>query len=196
MRPRPHVFRSACAVALLGFVASCVGYTLVEPKRVKINDLYSVDAQIAWSKQSQGKLIVWTVDGPRLQQLVFVNELKKGDKLFSDTAPNAGPKRKLPEFDPGMNPIEVAEFFESSLAQIGAVDMRVRNLQPARFGKLDGFGFDYTFKVKAGVDYTGFARAVVKDGRLHMIYYHGTRMHFFDKHKGDVDRLVDSIGPS
>ena len=74
--------RFAAIVFLLTVLAACAQYSLVEAKKQKIGGTYTVEAQIAWSKYSEGKVEIWTVDGPALEAVRFFKGLDDGDSLF------------------------------------------------------------------------------------------------------------------
>ena len=76
--PRPATYALLLALLLSG----CATYSLVEPKRTPIGDLYMVEPQIPWSAAKSGKYEIWTVDGRLLQQLQFVNGLEDGEPMF------------------------------------------------------------------------------------------------------------------
>ena len=59
--------RNVLLFLLAGLITACVQYSLVKAEKVAIGDLYTVDAQIAWNKKTEGKTEIWTVDGPLLQ---------------------------------------------------------------------------------------------------------------------------------
>ena len=52
--------RIAVIAVLLAVLAACAQYSLVEAKKQTIGGAYTVEAQIAWSKHSEGKLEIWT----------------------------------------------------------------------------------------------------------------------------------------
>jgi len=180
--------RHASFFILALLVTACVQYSLVKPARVLIGDVYYVDAQIAWNKKTEGKAEIWTVDGPLLQELRFIKGIEDGDALFEGRVGN-----KLPPFKSKMTAIEIKELFEASLAQIGLAQLKTLNLRPNDFGKASGFRFEFTYVLKNGLEKQGFALGAVIDEKLHMIIYSGTRLHYYPKHKDEVERLVRSI---
>ncbi|MFB3151000.1 MAG: hypothetical protein ACE10M_10595 [Alphaproteobacteria bacterium] len=180
--------RHASLFVLALLIAACVQYSLVKAEKVAIGDVYTVDAQIAWSKKTEGKTEIWTVDGPLLQELRFIKGIEDGDALFRGRA-----GKKLPPFKSKMTAIEIKELFETSLAQIGVARLKTLNLRPESFGKVAGFRFEFTYALKNGLEKQGFALGAVIDEKLHMIIYSGTRLHYYPKHKDDVERLVRSI---
>ncbi len=180
--------RPASFFILALLVAACARYSLVKPVKVLIGDVYSVDAQIAWNKKTEGKAEIWTVDGPLLQELRFIKGIEDGDALF-----RGGFGKKFPPFKSKMTAIEIKELFEASLAQIGLARLKTLNLRPNDFGKVAGFRFEFTYVLKNGLEKQGFALGAVIDEKLHMIIYSGTRLHYYPKHKDEVERLIRSI---
>ena len=180
--------RNVLLFLLAGLITACVQYSLVKAEKVAIGDLYTVDAQIAWNKKTEGKTEIWTVDGPLLQELRFIKGIEDGDALFRSRA-----GQKLPPFKSKMTAIEIKELFETSLAQIGVARLKTLNLRPGRFGKVPGFRFEFTYVLKNGLEKQGFALGAVIAESLHMIIYSGTRLHYYPKHKDDVEALVRSI---
>ena len=180
--------RIAVLVAAAALIAACAQYTLVKPQRVSIGGAYTVEAQIFWSKVTEGKTEVWTVDGPLLQALRFVKGLEEGGKLFR------GKNRdKMPPFNSKMTAIEIKEFFEGSLALLGAAQVKTTNFRPENFGNVSGFRFDLAYATGDGLENQGFVVGAVKDKKLYLIIYAGTRLYHYGKHKEDVERLIRSI---
>ena len=169
-------------------IAACVQYSLLKPEKVAIGDVYTVDSQIAWNRMTEGKTEIWTVDGPLLQELRFIKGIEDGDALF-----RGGAGKKLPPFKSKMTAIEIKELFETSLVQFGVARLKTLNLRPESFGKVAGFRFEFTYVLKNGLEKQGFALGAVIAELLHMIIYTGTRLHYYPKHKDDVERLVRSI---
>ncbi len=180
--------RHASLFILALLIAACVQYSLVKPEKVAIGDVYTVDAQISWNRMTEGKTEIWTVDGPLLQELRFIKGVEDGDALF-----RGGAVWNLPPFKSKMTAIEIKELFETSLAQIGVARMRTLNLRPESFGPVAGFRFEFTYARKDGLEKQGFALGAVIGEKLHMIIYSGTRLHYYPKHKDEVERLVRSI---
>lgn len=186
--------RSSLFAIMALLAAGCARYDLVDADRVSIAGAYTVDPQIRWSRRRTGNLETWTVDGPLLQEVIFVTGLEEGDKLFPrGTFLDRRRDRHTPSFRGGMTAIEILEMFEASLSQGVAVNIETRNLRPARFGSWPGFRFEFDFVRDDGLERQGFAVGAVRDGRLHMIVYSGVRLHFYPTHKDDVERLIRSI---
>jgi len=181
--------RRVTPFALLLLLYGCATYSLVEAKRTTIGDLYTVDPQISWSSVSQGKIELWTVDGPSLQAIRFVKGLEDGEYLFKGKE-----EEKAPKFNRRMSPSEIVEFVVDNLTAVGAQDVKAANLRPEKFGNHQGFRFQLTFASKEGLEEEGFVVGAVVKERLLLIMYTGVKAHYYPKHKEHVERIVQSIG--
>jgi hypothetical protein len=170
-------------------VAGCaMGYTLVEPRRTAVGDVYTVEPQIPWSAAKAGKRELWTVDGPGLQAIRFVNGLVDGEALFE-----GGGKEKRPTFRKTMAATELREFVVDSLAQAGLEKIETTGLRPEPFGGAQGFRFDMSFVLRQGLEGQGTVAGAVLKEKLYLIIYSGARAHYYPKHKEHVERIIQSI---
>src|SRR5262245_61587867 len=169
--------------------AGCAPFTLVEPKRTAIDDLYTLEPQVQWSAVERGKIVSWTVDGFPLEAVRFVKGLNNGESFLVEQARRPKP----PTFRAEMTPSEVMEFVVDSWSLAGAQQVKASNLRPHKFGSLDGFAFDMDYLLRNGLEAQGMVAGAVAKGKLHLIMYTGARRHYFPKHKSDVDRMIDSI---
>jgi len=172
------------ALALL--TAACSPYRLVGPPRASIGRL-SVDPQVPWSALERGSLTVWTVDGIPLQRVVFLKGLAGGEALpgASGTKPTV--------FRSGMTSGDAMELVVDWLsAAPGFQQLEARSLRPRRFGPADGFGFDFSYVDRDGLDGQGLAAGTVVDRRLYLIVYSGARAHYFPRYREAVERMIDS----
>ncbi|HEX9585323.1 MAG TPA: hypothetical protein VGB36_12550 [Gammaproteobacteria bacterium] len=173
-------------------MSACTQYTLVEPQPQKIGDFYTVAPQIHWSREKQGAIELWTVDGPALQAIRFFSGIEDGESMF----PATGADSKLPSYRSGMTAIEVEEFVIDTLARLGGTDVQAANLRPFQFGRTPGFRFEFTFLTREGLEFEGMAAGAEARDRLYLILYTGARSHYFGKHKNDVERIFESIQTS
>ncbi len=180
--------RAATALALVLILTACAVYRLVEVRRVAIGDLYTVDPQIPWSSTSDGKMEIWTVDGPSLQAIRFVKGLEDDEVLFEGSD-----EEKRPKFRKNMTPSEIMEFVVDSLTLVGAQKIEATNLRPEEFGNVQGFRFEMTFVSNEGLEEQGFVVGAVMNERLHLIIYTGTKAYYFPKYRDDVERIIRSI---
>ena len=169
--------------------AACTTFTLVKPEKVTIGDYYTIDSPISWSRLTEGKTQIWTVDGPLLQELRFVVGLEDGEGLIKSD----DPKKKIPPFRSRMTPVEIMEMVEGVFAASEIRNITTRNLRPEKFGGIPGFRFELSYATKDGLEKEGFAVGAIKDKRLHLIIYRGAKLYYFPKHKGHAEKIVRSI---
>jgi hypothetical protein len=182
--------RAVVLLAVAVLAAACAKFSLVGPGRVEMDDAYTVDSRVAWNKTSDGKAQIWTVDGPQLQRLTFVNGLDDGDPLFEIKGDKA---ENMPRYDAAMTPLEVRELIEAGLRVSGANQLETHNFRPETFGSIPGYRFEFSFALESGLENEGTVIGAKMDGKLYLILYTGTRFYYYGKQKDDVERLIDSI---
>jgi hypothetical protein len=183
-----HAARAAAAAAALAVgLGGCAAYTLVEPRRVRIAETYSVEPQIAWSAVASGKIEAWTVDGFFLQAVRFYRGIEDGEPLV----PGGPDEPRRPRFRAAMAPTEIVELFVDTFSRAARIE--VRDLRPAPFGTAPGFRFEGSWVTARGLEREITAAGAVLHGRLHLIVYEGAALHHFGKHRDDVERLIRSV---
>ena len=186
--------------AIIFLLNACVSYELVEPVKRDIGSLYSVEPQIAWSRAAHGKIEIWTVDGPALEAIHFFNGIGDGETLFTAYGQQ---KEKLPLFKKDMTANEVMEFIVDSIMAQGPPSLVERHLKgtgaqtmhlrPFKFGDHPGYRFELSFLSQEGLEYEGFVVGTIKDDKLYLICYTGTRLYYYPKYKEYVEKLIASI---
>lgn len=184
-------------VAVLLSLTACAQYTLVKgEKRVEVGDAFSVEPQIAWTRIANPMVSdtteAWTIDGPVLQLVRFYKGIDDGDVLEELTDKLGKPIKNLPKFGKDMSPIEISELFETTYARAGAQQFEIQRIRPVEFAGTDGFRFDFEFTTTSGLKKRGFAAGTVRDGKLYLISYVATSLHYFGKHKDVIERLIGS----
>lgn len=180
--------RKTCTgLAVLFVAAACVQYTLVEPGRLSMGDAFTVEPDIAWSRDKRGDLELWTVDGPALESLSFWKGLRDGEVLFAPKDP------KKPAFREHMSPSDVTEIVVDSIAGSGAGQVEATGLRPADFGSLVGFRFELSYLTPEGLAMRAIAHGVVSDGRLYLILFTAARLHYYAKYEPHVEHLLESL---
>lgn len=185
------MFKRITAIALLLFVTACVGspVQLVEPKnRIIINKQYSVDPAVSWTSYSTASDVIWTVDGPNLQSLVFVDAVADGHRLFAGRQ-----KKNMPKYRKGMTPIEIKDVFVSTLGRYNYHQLKVRKMRPTMVDGVRGFRFEFSGTTKGGLNKQGFVVGAVRNDKLYLVYYWGAELHYYDKHRRDAERIVASL---
>jgi hypothetical protein len=179
--------RGLAALALLVVTAGCAPFGLVESRRTAIGPTLTVEPQRQWTTIRSGRSELWTVDGVPLEAIRFVTPLAEGQALFAERG------AKQPTFRATMTPTEIMELVVDSWAAAGAQQVQVSNLRPRKLGGLDGFGFDMTYLHRNGLEAQGMVVGAVAKQQLHLVIYTGTRLHYFEKYRPDVERRIDSI---
>ena len=175
-------------ITTLLMLAGCAKYSLVEPNRTAIGDSYTVEPQIPWSAASTGKTVIWTVDGPPLQELRFISKIDDSEAPFE-----GADAEKSPKFKKGMTGPEVKDLVLEMLAMAGAQKIKAKSLRPFKFGGHPGFRFEVNFVTENGLEKTGMVVGSVIKEKLYLITYAGTRVHYFAKHREHVEEIIESI---
>jgi hypothetical protein len=178
--------RTSGVVMAALLLSGCAAYSLVEPKTVTVADILVVQPHLAWSSIASGPWEVWTVDGVSLQTLQFLKGLGHDEPLFS----RGGDKR--PRFRKDMTPHDVMDFVVDSIADSGGQQIRAAGPRPATFAGKDGFRFDWTLLTRQGLEKRGFAVGAIVNEKLYLAMYTGTADHYFDKHSGDAERIIQT----
>ena len=179
---------TACA----GLLAGCAHYSLVEPRPRTVAELYTVDPQIRWSAATNGKGELWTVDGPGLEAVQFVNGVADGEP-WTQTAAGAADTQKRLTFRATMTPTELAELLVDGLTSNGAQHVMVTDLRPHQFGSVPGFRCELAFTSKGGLAKQGLAAGAVVKERLYLVLYTGAKLHYYEEHRNDAEKLIQSI---
>jgi len=171
--------------------AGCTIYSLVNPGRVEIGNTFAVHPDFSWSKFEFGKNETWTVDGMGLQSIQFTKGIKDGDTLYEprfvkETSP-------MPEFDKNMSPIEIKDFIIATSTAVGALNIVETNFQPIKLASIDAFRAEFSYTMEDGLDRQGFAIGFVREEKLYVIMYSGAKLHYYGKHKDDVERMLNTI---
>lgn len=183
-------------------MSACAHYTLVEPAKNDIGGSYSVEPQIAWNRSVQGKIEIWTIDGPTLEAVHFFNGISDGQNLFPFHG-NSDSKAKLPKFNKNMTANEVQEFVvDSMMAPYGrslvgpnmiGTGVQAYNLRPFKFGSHPGFRFELSYLSEEGLEYDGFVVGTIKADQLFLVCYAGAREYYYPKYKETAENIIASI---
>ncbi|HKU64220.1 MAG TPA: hypothetical protein VJQ06_04120 [Rhizomicrobium sp.] len=150
-----HVNRLA-ALALMLLSASCAQVTLVEAgKPVVVGNGLTVMPQRQWN-QIKTDHILWTADGPGVNQVNFYTGIKTGKPLFEIVGVK---DQAIGAFDAKMLPNDIQDLVVASMGKQGYQNVRPGNLTPCPFGKLTGFCFDLTFATPDGLEMKGMTMA-------------------------------------
>lgn len=183
-------------LALLLSLSACQHYVMVEPKRTTIANTFSVEPQTAWNKfvppDGPDKFETWTINGPLLDVVRFYSNVADGDTLFKLT-PQQREKITLPAFKSSMEPQEIMELYESTVARITDSATKTRDLQPAKLGALPGFRFEMDITPRDEVARTALVVGAVRNKTLILIVYQAATLHYYPRYLPQVERMIDSV---
>jgi hypothetical protein len=169
-------------------LAACARYTLVEPTPHTIAGLYTVDPQTRWSAATDGKWEVWTIDGAGLEAIQFLTGLEDGEPLF-----RAADAQKRMQFRKTMSPSELAELLVDGITSVGGQSVTITNLRPQKFGSADGFRCELSYAGRNGLEKQGMAAGATVNGRFYLVLYTGTRLHYYEAHRDEAEKIMQSI---
>lgn len=184
------------AVALL---PGCATITLVNPERQTVGDVISVEPGRKWNKLAQtsfqGRVEVWTLDGAVLNTLVFFTGVPDGEPLFTRRVPLGAASReeKPAVFRASMNPVEVQELLEATVARhFQTTIAEGRNLKPQTIDNGAGFRFETRMLGRDEVERHGVFVGTIRNGRLYGAWFQGAKLHYYERYLPEFDRMVKS----
>ena len=191
--------RAACIVIGVALLAGCAQYSKVDADRVPIQGKMSVQSSTAWNRVNSGlggeAVDVWTANGLPLDSITFVAGVPSGEPIFKRSAAVNSENDPFPAFNAEMTPSEIVELVEATLAKAAQTSLfETANLQPMRFGGVDGFRFDISYvRRNDEVDRDGFVAGTVRDGKLYLIIFSGTRLFHARQLTPQAEEIVRSV---
>ncbi|WP_375381783.1 hypothetical protein [uncultured Sphingomonas sp.] len=179
---------------MLGLAAPAVAkWTEVAAARTPVaGSTLSVAAGAGWNRWSKHPIKaeeLWSLDGPLLNQIVFLGGVADGQPIARE------PNRKrepLPHFAAAMRPTDIAELLErTTRITEAAPDFTTEAVAPATFAGRPGFRLRYRYTV-GELTRLGEARGAVIDGRLYLIAYSAPALHYFDTDLPRATAIMDS----
>lgn len=185
--------RQNLVLLVILLMAGCVQYQLVSAgEQVDMGDAFTLKPQLAWSRIDHGRIELWTVDGPLLEQVLVYKGIEDGQDLLIPN-PLREKEKNFPIFQKEMTPLEIRELLEATFARAEEVDMKTFDMKPWKFADTDGFRFEYTFTTKSGLRKRGFTVGAIHKQRLFMIVFSAAELYYFDKYADELEKLVSSI---
>ena len=171
-------------------------FTLIEPGRVEINNMYSLETNKKWSQfeQKEYNFIFWTVDGYTLQRIVFFKPISDSESLYDHNSFFTQESEKRPIYNSNMNKFEIKEFFEDCILwSKRLVKIDSNNFKNYKIDNFDGITFDIEGQNELGLIYKGFVVAVVKDKKLYLAYFVAPKIEFYEKYHKEAKKMLSSI---
>ena len=186
-------------IVLILFLSSCQAnkmFILVEPGRIEIDKIYSIENNSIWSQfqQKEYNFIFWTVNGYSLERIVFFRPIGDNESLYDHNSFFTRENKKRPTYNSNMNKFEIKEFFEDCILwSKRLVKINSSNFKNYKIDNIDGLTFDIEGQNELGLIYKGFVIACIKDKKLYLAYFIASSMEFFDKYQKDAKTILNSI---
>jgi hypothetical protein len=189
--------RLRIALILATLLAGCAAYTLVEPQRQVIGDVISVEPGTKWNKWNMsgysGHVEAWTLDGPSLNTLVFFTGVPDGEPLFTSRTAAGTNEEKPPVFRSTMNPLEVQELLEATVARYFKTTLsEERNLHAESVAGGRGFRFETRIIGRDEVERYGVFVGTISKGKLYGAWFQGAKLHYYQRYLPEFDRIIAS----
>ena len=134
------------------------------------------------------KAKVLTVDGPLLNQLYVVGDIKPGEPLVKA----ASKEKPTPLYRADMSYNEQVEFVAESLAALGFFRVETRDLRPQAFTVPDGVRFDFDAQTQDGLDIDGTALTATRNGKFHLVLFLAPQEHYYPALLPRVENILES----
>jgi len=192
--------RSLLLITLL--LAGCAHYAAVDPgpNGMPVKSTLEVYPHLRWAKvtmatpdalfaDQSGRVETWTIDGERLDSIMFFTSIGDNQPLLTLSAD----KGSLPPFRSGMTPNEIMDLFTGTFATAtGSAVVQARDLRPATFGGTAGFRFEVSYTLKDDVDRELSAVGTVRDGKLYLIAFQGTKLYHYGKYLPEFEQIIST----
>lgn len=181
------------------FLASCQAtkiFSLIEPGKVEINKMYSLETTKNWSQfqDKEYNFIFWTVNGYSLERIVFFRPISENNSLYDHNSFLTKEDKKRPIFNSNMNKFELKEFFEDCILWSRRLTkIESTNFKNYQIDTVDGITFDISGQNESGLPYKGFVVAGVKDKKLYLAYFIASEMEFYPRYIKEAKKIISSI---
>ena len=177
------------------FLNSCAAYKLVKGgSEIEVGKGLAVTPSLDWNKISDGDVDVWTLDGPILQQIIFVKGAEEGDYLIPvRKAGSLAIDENVPRIEKSITSIEVLEIFEATLTQMKAQKIKITKIRPYKTKFTDGFRFEFTFLTSEGLEKLGSTYSVISGDKLYMGIYLGAKIHYYNRGIQDFENIIRTM---
>src|SRR3546814_347814 len=92
-----------------------------------------------------------------------------------------------------MTSSEVVELWEATMTKVFKTTLAEgKNVQPVKFAGMDGFRFDFNYVPKDEVDRKGVGFGAVKDGRLYLIFFSGTKLYHYGLREAEAMQIIQT----
>jgi hypothetical protein len=183
---------SLCLVIL--FLAGCAPYSLISAnKQVDVNGFFVTPSK-SWSKNARNpgkKAELWTSNGELLDYLILIGNIGDGEELLA----SASKGLPMPKFSSEMLAFDIENLVRTTLKNWlgGQLDIQTENLEPAKFGEIDGFRFSLNYYDSNGLLKTGDVLGAVKDEKLFLVIYSAADVYYYRARLPEVEDIFSSV---
>jgi hypothetical protein len=187
-----QITAAAAVLLLLSFPAAA--HKVIEPG---LNDhiakgVFSATPESRWNRlqQRDGKFQeVWTIDGDRLNRVVFYGGVPVGKPLVKERDKKRDP---LPAVTSNMLLPDIPLLLERTYrTKYGIAIMSIGRQEPATLDGRPAIAFDYTYiDPEYEVETKGEAIAALDDGKLYLVAFEAPAVYFFDR---DIEKFRDLV---
>jgi hypothetical protein len=180
--------------ALLMLSSPLAAHKVIEPG---LNDkivkgAFSANPQTRWNRLQQRDgdyQEVWTIDGDRLNRVVFYGGVPVGEPLLKERDKKRDP---LPAVTGNMLLPDIPLLLERTYrTKYGIAIMSIGQQEPATLDGRPAIAFDYTFiDPEYEVETKGEAVAALESGRLYLVAFEAPTVYYFDR---DLQKFRDLV---
>lgn len=185
--------RMMLLTSLLALLVACSGGgPLVKPGPNPAGGQLTIDSGMEWTRVAGRRYQLWTIDGELLNRLYMIPGVREGEYIFLGERYS----RRRPDgafYRNGMRPDEIKDLIVDGLAASGAVNIRVDNLRPARFGTRDGVRFEMTMANEEGLKYGGMAAAFPHEKGLALAIFLAPTEYYYPRDAEKVSRMLGTL---
>lgn len=185
---------AAASAVLLMISSPLAAHKVIEPG---LNDkivkgAFSANPQTRWNRLQQREgdyQEVWTIDGDRLNRVVFYGGVPVGEPLLRERDKKRDP---LPDVTGNMLLTDIPLLLERTYrTKYGIAIMSIGRQEPATLDGRPAIAFDYTFiDPEYEVETKGEAVAALEDGQLYLVVFEAPAVYYFDR---DIQKFRDLV---
>jgi hypothetical protein len=185
-----NVMKQLSRIAVLGAAlsaAACANVSLVPAdKPVSVGNGVTVMPQRQWN-QIKSDYVLWTAEGPSVDQIRFLTGIKSGSPLLPGTHDSIG------VFDSKMLPNDIQDLVVGTVTKAGYQTVKPGNLTPCAFGSGQGFCFDLDFATPNGLQMKGLVMARKQADTLDVLLFEAPSEYYFGALSPVVSKMFASV---
>lgn len=183
---------SACIAASM-LLSACVSMSAVPAGQAfKPDSAFGVTPSQAWTHLPDGlnpmRGSALTQDGAPLGAVYMVTV--EDDKAMID---NLGKSVNLPLYTTGSTPLEQIDFLTASLEVLGYSNIQTSNVRSETIDGIAGSRMGLSGAYVNGLNMKGDAVLVESEEGLNLVVYTAPELVYYDKYRGEVEKLIASV---